>query len=166
MTVPMTAETAVTVNTNKEDKVDETSEQQTNDVAASDESTSTSTSASFSLLHEVTTSDEYFDEINDNDTAIILFEAAWCEASKSIQETMNNLSVKYSSRGNKDRSSDNTNRKTKFLRVDVDQLTNLASEEKVRGLPTVLIYKNKARFSEVCGANQTMIKSVIDKIFL
>ena len=147
MTVPTTP--VITAEVTEESKV-------------TDDASTSSSSSGITLLHEVTTSDEYFDEINDNDVAIILFEAAWCDASKSIQDTMNNLSVKYSS----DNKEAHDEQRIKFLRVDVDQLTNLASEEKIRGLPTILVYKNKAKVGEVCGANQIMIKTVVDKVFL
>lgn len=58
-------------------------------------------------------------------------------------------------------SQENTN--VVFLKVDVDELSELAAEHDVRAMPTFLFLKNGSKVHEVVGASESKIKEGVAK---
>jgi thioredoxin 1 len=50
-----------------------------------------------------------------------------------------------------------------FLKVDVDELSDVAQEYGIRAMPTFLIFKDGEKVDEVVGANPAKLEAVIKK---
>jgi len=50
-----------------------------------------------------------------------------------------------------------------FLKVDVDENEDIATEYKVNAMPTFVFIKNKAKVDEFAGANEAKLKEIIEK---
>jgi thioredoxin 1 len=50
-----------------------------------------------------------------------------------------------------------------FLKVDVDELSDVAQEYGIRAMPTFLIFKDGEKVDEVVGANPVQLEAVIKK---
>lgn len=51
-----------------------------------------------------------------------------------------------------------------FIKVDVDDVPDVAQEIGVRAMPTFIIFKNGEKVEEVVGANPTALKAAIEKV--
>eukprot|EP01116_Phalansterium_solitarium_P018830 TRINITY_DN5112_c0_g1_i1.p1 TRINITY_DN5112_c0_g1~~TRINITY_DN5112_c0_g1_i1.p1 ORF type:complete len:627 (+),score=225.12 TRINITY_DN5112_c0_g1_i1:79-1881(+) len=80
---------------------------------------------------------------------VVDFTASWCGPCKSIAPRFAELSQKYTD--------------VLFLKVDVDQCPNTASENNVRGVPTFHFYKNEQKVAEFSGADERQLVANIEK---
>lgn len=51
-----------------------------------------------------------------------------------------------------------------FIKVDVDDVPDVAQEVGVRAMPTFIIFKNGEKVGEVVGANPPALKAAIEKV--
>jgi thioredoxin 1 len=51
-----------------------------------------------------------------------------------------------------------------FIKLDVDEVPDVAQELGIRAMPTFLIFKNGEKVGEVVGANPPALKAAIDKV--
>ena len=51
-----------------------------------------------------------------------------------------------------------------FVKVDVDEQSDIAGKCGIRAMPTFQFYKNGAKVDELCGANEAAIKSKIEAL--
>jgi len=70
---------------------------------------------------------------------IIDFFATWCGPCKMIAPIFEELSKEYDG-------------KVKFGKIDIDECSNLASQFKIRGVPTLMIFKGGSPASTMVGA--------------
>lgn len=52
--------------------------------------------------------------------------------------------------------------KIKFLKVDVDELSDLAAELGIKSVPTFQLYKNSGKFSEAYGADEPKLLKLLE----
>jgi thioredoxin 1 len=74
--------------------------------------------------------------------------ATWCGPCKAIAPTMVKLSETYSA--------------ATFVKVDVDELPDVAQELGVTAMPTFLIFKGGEQVGKVVGANPKALESAIE----
>jgi thioredoxin 1 len=51
-----------------------------------------------------------------------------------------------------------------FVKIDVDEVPDVAQELGIRAMPTFLIFKDGEKVQEVVGANPQALKAAIDKV--
>ncbi|OQO09576.1 Thioredoxin [Cryoendolithus antarcticus] len=73
--------------------------------------------------------------------------ATWCGPCKVIAPQV----VKFS----------NTYTDTRFYKLDVDEIPDVAQELSVRAMPTFIIFKDGQKVGEVVGANPTALEAAI-----
>lgn len=54
-----------------------------------------------------------------------------------------------------------TYKDTRFFKIDVDEVPEVAQSESVRAMPTFLLYKDGKKVGEVVGANPTALEAAI-----
>lgn len=75
--------------------------------------------------------------------------AVWCGPCKVISPEVVKLSQKYTS--------------TRFYKLDVDDVPDVAQELGVRAMPTFLLFKNGEKVAEVVGANKQALEAAVEK---
>lgn len=102
---------------------------------------------------QIITSTSEFDQIvsSSGDSLIVVdFFATWCGPCKMISPLLDKFSNEYS--------------QVKFLKVDVDQLGDIAQKYSISSMPTLVFIKNGEEVERVIGANPAAIKSTISKL--
>jgi thioredoxin 1 len=75
--------------------------------------------------------------------------ATWCGPCKVIAPEVVKLSKEYPS--------------TRFYKVDVDEVPDVAQELGVRAMPTFVIFKDGKKVDEVVGANKPALQAAVAK---
>ncbi|KNC98863.1 thioredoxin [Spizellomyces punctatus DAOM BR117] len=100
------------------------------------------------MVKVVTTADEFNQIIKDNEI-VIDFHATWCGPCKMIAPKFEEFSKKYS--------------KAVFIKIDVDEVPEVAEKAGVSAMPTFHIYKNGQKEAEIVGANPAKLEGEISK---
>ena len=79
---------------------------------------------------------------------VVDFFAQWCGPCKKIAPYIEQLSNELSD--------------VVFLKVDVDELPDIAAKEDIKAMPTFRFYKGGQTVGELVGASQTKLKELID----
>ena len=96
------------------------------------------------------TVEEFNQEIENNENALVDFWAPWCGPCKMLGPIVSQL--------------DEENPSLKVLKVNVDESMELAQSHGVRSIPTMLIFKNGKPVATKVGAGQkAMIQEWIDE---
>jgi len=82
---------------------------------------------------------------------VVDFFAQWCGPCKRIAPFIEQLST-------------DLNGKVVFLKVDVDEVPNLAAREQISAMPTFYFYKGKKKIADLVGASQDRLKDIIEKM--
>lgn len=89
-----------------------------------------------------------FDSALKNDGLVVVdFFATWCGPCKMIAPLLDKFSKEYAS--------------ATFIKVDVDQLGEVAQEYEISSMPTVLFFKNGQVVGKVIGANPAALKQAL-----
>ncbi|MCI0840481.1 MAG: thioredoxin, partial [Chloroflexi bacterium] len=101
------------------------------------------------MAHPIDISDDSFkQEVLDSDQPVLVdFWAEWCGPCKMIAPMVDELAHEYDGR-------------VKFAKVNVDDNPKTAMEYGIKGIPTMLIFKNGKPVKQVVGA---VAKSVLQK---
>lgn len=84
--------------------------------------------------------DNFDGEVLKSDVPVVVdFFATWCGPCKMIAPVFEELSAEYSG-------------KAKFVKVDIDESPELAANYKVRGVPTLMVFKGGQIKSTMVGA--------------
>ncbi|KXN66586.1 thioredoxin-like protein [Conidiobolus coronatus NRRL 28638] len=100
------------------------------------------------MIHEITSEEEFYQSIQDNETVIYDFSAEWCGPCRFIEPIVMKLSEEHTN--------------VKVYKLDVDKLSNVAESEGIRAMPTFKLYKNGNLVNEVVGPS----KKAIEDLFL
>jgi thioredoxin len=99
------------------------------------------------------TSDTQFNDLIKNNNIVVLdFFATWCGPCKVLTPQLESLSKKYPN--------------VVFLKVDVDEFEDIASQHQISAMPTIMFYKNGHLLKDdtVIGGGQiNQIEQVIQK---
>ncbi|RNA22861.1 thioredoxin [Brachionus plicatilis] len=99
---------------------------------------------------EVKTEDEFNRLISAGNyaTTIVDFTASWCPPCRAIKPYFEDLAKIYTD--------------VQFLKVDVDNLSDVAGKAGVRSMPTFVVYKNGAKSEDILeGANKNKLNMII-----
>ena len=75
--------------------------------------------------------------------------ATWCGPCKVIAPEVVKLSQAYAT--------------TRFYKLDVDEVPDLAQELGVRAMPTFLLFKDGVKVEEIVGANKSALEAAVKK---
>ncbi|XP_066936213.1 uncharacterized protein [Clytia hemisphaerica] len=101
------------------------------------------------MVQEVKTMAEYQQILADNKYVCVDYFATWCGPCRMIAPKIQEFEGKY---GN-----------VKFIKVDVDQATDIAEKEGISAMPTFKFFTNGERSGEVIGASEAKIKEELEK---
>ena len=101
------------------------------------------------MVHEVTSKESFRKAIQQQSLVVVDFYATWCGPCKAIAPQLEKLAAE--------------NPNVSFVKVDVDQVQDVAAESGVNAMPTFFFYKNGEKIDEVIGANLIAIKDRIKK---
>lgn len=80
---------------------------------------------------------------------VVDFFAQWCGPCKKIAPYIEELSKEFPG--------------VSFLKVDVDELPDVAGAEGISAMPTFRFYKNGQKVDELVGASQQKLKELVQK---
>ncbi|KAI9649522.1 thioredoxin trx1 [Ciborinia camelliae] len=92
---------------------------------------------------------EFQSALANNDVVVLDAFATWCGPCKAIAPKVNQLSEAYPS--------------ARFVKIDVDEVPDVAAELGIRAMPTFLIFKGEKQIAEVVGANPAALEEAIKK---
>ncbi len=92
------------------------------------------------LLKTAVTDATWDQEMNVNEPVLVKFGADWCGPCKIMEPILTDLALEFQD-------------KMKFLTVDIDS-TTVASKFGIRGIPTIMIFKNGSVVNTIVGAQQ------------
>ncbi len=81
--------------------------------------------------------DEFSQIINKNDMVVVDFFATWCGPCKMLTPVIENVEKVLPN--------------VKFIKVDIDQFNDLASEYRIQSVPTLIFIKNKEIVAKSVG---------------
>lgn len=89
-----------------------------------------------------------FNEIIEKDSvSVVDFYATWCGPCTAIAPFVEKLSLEYAD--------------VNFLKIDVDEASEIAAEYSVRAMPTFKLFRKGEQICEVVGANPAALKKAI-----
>jgi thioredoxin 1 len=90
--------------------------------------------------------------IQSQQLVMVDFWATWCAPCKMVAPTVEELSKEYEG-------------KAKFVKVNTDENSDLASKYKIRGIPTLMFIKNGKVVDQVVGAvAKAQLKAKLDSL--
>jgi thioredoxin 1 len=98
-------------------------------------------------VKEVTSTEQFKSLIGGEKVTVVDFYATWCGPCKAIEPIIEKISDLVP--------------QAEFLRVDVDQQTEIAKENKVTAMPTIKFFKESQHMGTIIGAD---VKKIIDKV--
>jgi len=99
-------------------------------------------------VHNVANKAEFDSAISDNKVVVLDAFATWCGPCKVIAPTVAKFSEEYTG--------------AHFIKLDVDEVPDVAQELGIRAMPTFLVFKNGEKISEVVGANAKSLLAAIE----
>ena len=89
------------------------------------------------------TNESFEQEVMQSTTPVVVdFWAAWCGPCKAIAPTLERLSE-----------SEDFKQKIKFVKVNVDETTDIAAKYDIRGIPTLVLFQGGEVVDTLVGAN-------------
>ncbi len=104
------------------------------------------------MVHLVSSSAEFSDLIKNNEMVVVDYFAEWCGPCKMIAPKFEQFSQAYS--------------KAKFIKVDVDQLEDVAQSAGIRAMPTFHIYVKGQKAAEIIGADPKKLEDAIKQHYV
>ncbi|CAG8972666.1 hypothetical protein HYALB_00009306 [Hymenoscyphus albidus] len=101
-------------------------------------------------VHNISTAEEWKACLKEKKIVILDCFATWCGPCKVIAPTVVKFSDEFPS--------------IHFVKIDVDEVPDVAQELGVRAMPTFLIFKDGEKVGEVVGANPQVLRTAVEKI--
>lgn len=101
-------------------------------------------------VNAVNTLEEYNQVLAGNPIVVVDFHASWCGPCKMIAPKVKTFSETYPN--------------IKFIKVDVDDVPEVAELAGVRAMPTFQIFKDGKMMEEVVGADPSKLEAAIKKV--
>merc|ERR1712224_1132340 len=101
------------------------------------------------MVQEVKTLAEYNQILGDNQYVCVDYFATWCGPCRMIAPKIEEFEKTYSN--------------VKFIKVDVDQATEVAEKEGISAMPTFKYFANGEKSGEVVGASESKIEAELKK---
>jgi len=99
-------------------------------------------------VHNVANKVEFDSAIKDNKVVVLDAFATWCGPCKVIAPQVAKFSEEYTG--------------AHFIKLDVDEVPDVAQELGIRAMPTFLVFKNGEKINEVVGANPKSLLAAIE----
>lgn len=99
------------------------------------------------MVAQVESMKQFQENIDGDKVTVVDFYATWCGPCKQIAPFVEKLSKDYT--------------EATFLKVDVDELTDVAAEVGVRAMPTFMLFRKGEKIAEVVGANPAALKAAV-----
>lgn len=80
---------------------------------------------------------------------VVDFSASWCGPCKLMEPVINAMSSKFAD--------------VEFIKIDVDELSDVAKEFGVRAMPTFVLLKQGKEVDRVVGADKDELKNKVEK---
>nr|AAF05765.1 thioredoxin [Schizosaccharomyces pombe] len=96
------------------------------------------------MVKQVSDSSEFKSIVCQDKLVVVDFFATWCGPCKAIAPKFEQFSNTYSD--------------ATFIKVDVDQLSEIAAEAGVHAMPSFFLYKNGEKIEEIVGANPAKLE--------
>ncbi|ESZ95382.1 thioredoxin [Sclerotinia borealis F-4128] len=100
-------------------------------------------------VHNLSTTEEFKSVLNNNKIVVLDAFAVWCGPCKAIAPQVVKFSEEYPA--------------AHFVKIDVDEMPDVAQELGIRAMPTFLIFKGEEKIAEVVGANPRALEEAIKK---
>lgn len=103
------------------------------------------------MVHQVKDKDDFDQKLADAGDKLIIvdFFATWCGPCKMIAPKLEAMSQEFTN--------------VVFLKVDVDEVEELAQCYQISCMPTFIFIKNKEKIDTMSGANENKIREYIEK---
>jgi len=103
-------------------------------------------------VQNVTTDSWDSEVLKSSQLVMVDFWATWCAPCRMVAPTVEELAKEYEGRA-------------KFVKVNTDENPDLASKYKIRGIPTLMFFKNGEMVEQVVGAvPKTHLKAKLDSL--
>jgi len=99
------------------------------------------------MVKEIKDLKEFKSFIEQDKVTVVDFHATWCGPCKQIAPFVDKLANEFSD-GN-------------FVKVDVDDVSDVAAECGVRAMPTFQLFRKGEKIAEVVGANPAALKAAV-----
>jgi len=99
-------------------------------------------------VHNITTKDAFTESLK-SDVVVLDCFATWCGPCKVIAPQVSKFSDEFPS--------------AHFIKLDVDEVPDVAQELGIRAMPTFIIFKNGEKSAEIVGANPQALRAAIEK---
>jgi len=102
------------------------------------------------VVHNLKAKADFDTTINPNSEGVVVLDAfaTWCGPCKTIAPKLVEYSEKYTN--------------ARFVKLDVDEVSDVAQELGIRAMPTFIIFKNGEKVGEVVGANTKALEAAIE----
>lgn len=92
----------------------------------------------------------HFNGMKDSNQLLVIdFSASWCGPCKSFEPAVRHMAVKFTD--------------VSFVKVDVDELPEVAKEFDVTAMPTFVLMKNGKEVDRIVGAKQDELENKVTK---
>jgi len=104
------------------------------------------------MVHSVTDKADFDNQLDKAGSKLVVvdFFATWCGPCKMIAPKLQTMSEELKG-------------VVVFLKVDVDENEDIATEYKVSAMPTFVFIKNKEKVEEFAGANEAKLRELVEK---
>ncbi|XP_059316692.1 thioredoxin H2-like isoform X2 [Lycium ferocissimum] len=92
----------------------------------------------------------HFDALKDTNKLVVIdFTATWCGPCKYMEPVINDFAAKYTD--------------VEFVKIDVDELADVAQEYEVQAMPTFVLIKKGKVVDKIVGADKDGLQKKIQK---